>query len=221
MSLDSYGVSYRPQWDCFLCGQCRHGVRPGEVYAHWRKRHGIKGKELRTIVDICGSHRTEHLESQARLPSEFDRVDPILLYHNDGLQCRKVGRACFYICRDERKMRQHCRTVHGWSEFGRKGRPSRLVRSLAPSATQGDQPWIEVSCQRICSLSLITISSSICLSTLPCNSDSDLPPPATPPPLAPPRAFGADTSTPHHSASVDRPSWRQESTRDSTTAAVP
>ncbi|THW91892.1 hypothetical protein D6D18_06444 [Aureobasidium pullulans] len=46
-------------------------------------------------------------------------------------------------------MRQHCRTVHGWSEFGRKGRPSRLVRSLAPSATQGDQPWIEVSCQRI------------------------------------------------------------------------
>ncbi|THV64024.1 hypothetical protein D6D28_10221 [Aureobasidium pullulans] len=46
-------------------------------------------------------------------------------------------------------MRQHCRTVHGWSEFGRKGRPSKLVRSLAPSATQGDQPWIEVSCQRI------------------------------------------------------------------------
>ena len=46
-------------------------------------------------------------------------------------------------------MRQHCRTVHGWSEFGRKGRPSGLVRSLAPSTIQGDRPWIEVSCQRI------------------------------------------------------------------------
>jgi hypothetical protein len=149
MSLDSYGTSYRPLWNCFLCGQCRHGVRPGEVRAHWRKRHGIKGKELRTIVDICGSHRTEPLESQACLPSEPDQVDPTLLYYNDGLQCRKVGRACSYICRDERKMRQHCRTVHGWSEFGRKGRPSGLVRSLASSTIQGDQPWIEVSCQRI------------------------------------------------------------------------
>ena len=85
MSLDSYGISYRPLWDCFLCGQCRHGVRPGEVRAHWRKRHGIKGKELRTIVDICGSHRTEPPESQACLPSELDRVDPVLLYYNDGL----------------------------------------------------------------------------------------------------------------------------------------
>jgi superfamily II DNA helicase RecQ len=149
MSLDLHGILYRPVWDCFLCGQCRYGVRPGEVHAHWGKRHGIKGRELRTIIDICGSHRTEHLESCAHIASELDTADPILLYYNDGLQCQKVGQACSYICRDERKMRQHCRTAHGWSEFGRRGRPSGLVRSIASLATQGDRPWIRVSCQRI------------------------------------------------------------------------
>jgi hypothetical protein len=44
-------------------------------------------------------------------------------------------------------MRQHCRTTHGWSEFGKKGRPTNIVRGTRPSEVEA--AWIEVSCQRI------------------------------------------------------------------------
>ena len=139
MSLDSYGIEYRPLWDCFLCRQCRYGVLPGQIRAHWRKQHGIKGGELRTIVDACSLHRTEHLPGEACIPLELDTADPVLVLYDDAFQCQIDRQSCRYICRDVRDIRQHCRTAHGWLEFTRRGRPSRLVRSMltdTPTASQ-------------------------------------------------------------------------------------
>ena len=133
MSLISYGITYRSQWDCFLCSSCRYGVRPDQVRAHWSKQHLIKGDKLHTIEGLCRSHRTEHLESESGIPLQLEKADSILLLYNDAFQCQIDKHVCYYICQDERKMRQHCRTTYSWLEFGRKGRPSTVVRGMSPA----------------------------------------------------------------------------------------
>uniref|UniRef100_A0A7N2N6W0 DNA 3'-5' helicase n=1 Tax=Quercus lobata TaxID=97700 RepID=A0A7N2N6W0_QUELO len=149
MSLDSYGITYRPLWDCFLCRACRFGVRPGQVRAHWGKQHQRKGDELRTIEELCGSRRKDRPDGDnPRIPSRLEEADPALRLYNNALQCQIDRQTCRYICRGVRDMRKHCRTTHAWVEFGRKGRPSGLVRGIAPAA-RDRPPWIEVSCQRI------------------------------------------------------------------------
>jgi len=147
MSLISYGITYRSQWDCFLCSSCCYGVRPDQVQAHWSKRHLIKGEKLRTIDRLCRSYRTENIEDESGIPLQLEKADSILHLYDDAFQCQVDKHACQYICRDERKIRQHCRTTHSWSEFGRKGRPSNIVRGTS-LALQG-KPWIKVSCQRV------------------------------------------------------------------------
>jgi hypothetical protein len=147
-SLESYGITYRPSWDCFLCGACRFAVRPSHVRAHWSKQHQRKGNELRTIEELCESQRTDRPNGKPRIPSQLEEADPALRLYDNALQCQIDRQTCRYICRGVRDMRKHCRTAHAWSEFGRKGRPSDLVRGTAP-ATQPRPPWIEVSCQKI------------------------------------------------------------------------
>ena len=85
--LDSYGVTYRAPWDCFVCAACRYGVRPSNVRAHWGKRHLFAGEQLRTIVELCRQQRARHAPGRDRpsLPAVLQEPDPALASYEDAL----------------------------------------------------------------------------------------------------------------------------------------
>lgn len=58
----------------------------------------------------------------------------------NGLKCR----SCEYVICHRRLIQEHCRTVHGWENERKKGRPSYKKRQVEP-----EWPWISgVHCQQ-------------------------------------------------------------------------
>ena len=74
------GITFRPEWGCFVCPYCSYGVRPSQVRSHWKNRHGFQGKELRTIEEYCDN---SFVNWDTQIPLEFETEDSLLLlYHN-------------------------------------------------------------------------------------------------------------------------------------------
>src|SRR5277367_6555500 len=126
--------------------RCKYAVLPVHVDSHLSDpRHNYNKEQreqvVREISQIEGLIQdTKGLESFAFPEPTSPAIPELRAVMPDGLQCKQ----CPYICRNERKMRGHCKEVHNWMNEQKKGRPSYKKRQSKPS-----RPWIsEVHCQQ-------------------------------------------------------------------------
>jgi hypothetical protein len=131
-----------------ICRGCGYAVRPSQVHAHLKGHHENLASDFRTIVARAQSYFSAVPELQvADIPVAVRAAVEDLRLYSDGLRCQLDPCTCHYICRDGHKMRHHCRSVHRWTQFSRRGRPSGTVRSSAQRILA--RPWRPVHCQRL------------------------------------------------------------------------
>ena len=110
VALAPYGV--------LVCVECQAACLPRETAAHLRSKHRILPPAARAAIVRAVARASQGLcQSQGDLAARFrlpNRPVPAIPQlqgpFRDGLKCR----ACPYIARQDRSMRDHCRTVHGW-----------------------------------------------------------------------------------------------------------
>jgi hypothetical protein len=127
---------------------CQHVVWPKEVRAHCTgKKHRMGSKDAQAMAgqfkhDGCLLQQPDELE----IPRFVTSAIPQLPLYTDGLRCEVEPEKCYYICRRENGMRDHCRTEHGWTRFERGGRYSRVQEARA--RRERPWPWRSATCQR-------------------------------------------------------------------------
>jgi len=83
---------------------------------------------------------------ELEVPQFITSAIPQLALYTDGLRCEVEPEECYYICRSEKGMREHCRKEHGWTRYKRGGRYSLLEE--AEAQRERPWPWTSVTCQR-------------------------------------------------------------------------
>jgi hypothetical protein len=135
--LAAYGV--------LVCRECRYACPTDEAATHLRARHRRLSATYRSGVVRAVQSLPARYRRQADLASFTLPAQPVPAIPQldgpfpDGLKCR----ACPYVARQVRRIQEHCRTVHGWANPQRRGRPVQ--------AAGGDNtlPWhMGVWCQR-------------------------------------------------------------------------
>lgn len=132
-----------------ICKKCQHGVWPNEIIHHVKSTvHGKKHAEAVQIQQIVQqwediAPRAEDVE----IPHQVDQAFPELPTYPDGLLCRRGYPGCQYIGRSLKTMRNHWRTVHGWSQHARGGRTTREQRQSQEAELR--RSYMIVTCQQI------------------------------------------------------------------------
>ncbi|GME40029.1 uncharacterized protein LTHEOB_12917 [Neofusicoccum parvum] len=105
-----------------------------------RKQAELVGSEVRSWYGLVTF--SSELEVLARVQQPVAEL-PLF---KDGLLCRKDTGSCQYVCRNEKMMKEHWYTEHGWSIGGGKGRQSRMVEEGLNKRFQ--EAVKQVHCQR-------------------------------------------------------------------------
>lgn len=108
-----------------VCKSCRFACVAKEVNSHLKEWHAsVNPKERKQIADEVGSIEGI-IKDQAGLatfklpPPTTDPIPFIAPPETDGLRCN--DKACQYVARTERGMREHCRIHHRWVSKRKKG----------------------------------------------------------------------------------------------------
>ncbi|GME37957.1 uncharacterized protein LTHEOB_12917, partial [Neofusicoccum parvum] len=106
-----------------------------------RKQAELVGGEVRSWHGLIA------FSSELEVPARVQRPVTELPLFKDGLLCRKDASSCQYVCRNEKMMKEHWYTKHGWSiRGGGKGRQSRMVEEGLKRRFQ--EAVKQVCCQR-------------------------------------------------------------------------
>jgi len=126
-----------PEYRLLICKRCRSGVIASRIVTHL-KSHDIEHKvrtqavQWATPLDIIATE-AELLEFRA--PEHLvPRVPHIAVEKANGCRCR-YDDDCKMVTRNEKRMREHLRTRHGWNAGRGRGQPRREQRA------NEDRPW--------------------------------------------------------------------------------
>ncbi|KXH39658.1 hypothetical protein CSAL01_12557 [Colletotrichum salicis] len=129
-----------------ICISCQFAVAAKEITTHVRTRHSTirpseRAQIAHTISNIPGVLLDQAAAAQLRYPDPTS--SPILHLAKpqaDGIRCHQ----CRYVCRQVRRIQEHCRTEHGWSNSRARG------GNVKQKASRQDKvPWTTgVLCQR-------------------------------------------------------------------------
>jgi hypothetical protein len=130
-----------PKYHVVVCTgkECQHAVLPVHIDRHLSSPHHNYNIEQRKqivqeVQQIPGLIQDGTGLQWFRFPEPSSPAIPELrAVQHDGLKCRTCG----YICRNQIKMRDHCKSVHKWENNRKKGRPSYKKRQSEP-----ERPWI-------------------------------------------------------------------------------
>ncbi len=106
-----------------ICINCRFGCVVSEIQTHLRTRHPeISVLRRRDIIQaICDTPGVIYQRAEVTKLQPLNPHDkPIHLLGEpqvDGLGCVR----CRYVVREKRRIQEHCRRQHGWSNDWRKG----------------------------------------------------------------------------------------------------
>jgi Orsellinic acid/F9775 biosynthesis cluster protein D len=136
-----------PQYSVIVCRKCKYTVLPSQIDAHLssKKKHGYSKEERQAIIQdiakLSGLIQSEaQLEAFQFPPSTAKAIPQLKAAKTNGLKCQ----ACKYVVCHRQLIQEHCRTVHGWENERKKGRPSYRRRQVEP-----EWPWISgVHCQQ-------------------------------------------------------------------------
>ncbi|KAH7038988.1 hypothetical protein B0J12DRAFT_553844, partial [Macrophomina phaseolina] len=138
-----------PAFGLVACRKCRHAVWPDAVGAHLRGgEHRMSRRQAQAVsdklIELWGD-RLLRRPAELEVPASVEAAIPQLPIFPDGLLCEVESDRCRFVCRNENRIRNHCRDAHGWTKQGRGGRPSKADQLRAA----GKEPWRRgVRCQR-------------------------------------------------------------------------
>lgn len=137
-----------PDYQAIVCTspECKYAVLPIHVDSHLSSpRHNYNREQREQVIQEISQiegliQDTRGLESFTFPKPTSPAVPELRAVMSDGLQCR----LCSHICRNERRMRAHCKDIHKWINDRKKGRPSYKKRQ-----SKVERPWISgVHCQQ-------------------------------------------------------------------------
>jgi len=137
-----------PDYHVIVCAgpRCKYVVLPIHVDSHLRDaRHNYSREQREQVIQEISQIEGLIQDTRGLGSFEFPKPDSPAIPElraamSDGLQCRQ----CPYICRNDRKMRGHCKNIHDWVNNQKKGQPSYKKRQSNP-----ERPWISgVHCQQ-------------------------------------------------------------------------
>lgn len=118
---------YLPEWRVVLCKECGFGLRPGETARkrHLGREHGLRGAELRTLVELLQSYGDVWTPEEGPPPRWPTRPVPGLRVH-DGFRCASVDCEGF-LTRSLEAMERH-----GSKQHGQKAKAHVKDKNVAP-----------------------------------------------------------------------------------------
>jgi Orsellinic acid/F9775 biosynthesis cluster protein D len=136
-----------PQYSVIVCKKCKYAVLPSQIDAHLsnRAKHGYDKEQRQTVIQevakIPGLIQSEvQLEAFQFPPKTAIGIPELKAPKPNGLKCR----SCEYVICHQQLIQEHCRTVHGWENERKKGRPLYNEQQVEP-----ELPWIPgVHCQQ-------------------------------------------------------------------------
>ena len=141
--MNNLYVEHLPEWHLILCRKCEHAIWPEQVQQHFQgSQHRLPKFEAVTIASIAQSWSgLIQYPVELHLPRHVNAPIPGLKLFHEGFLCQIQPEDCWYVCRNEKGMKTHCRQKHGWTMQSQRGRPSARTGSKT-------KPWRSVSCQR-------------------------------------------------------------------------
>lgn len=120
---------HKPEYQVIICRRCRYAVNPAQIKGHIQSKHQHTTTKQQTR-DIA--RFVDNLSGVARRPKDVvypnatsEAISELSL-HRNGMRCKAVvnGKACNQVYGERSGMQRHCRTVHGWKNPRRRGKPT-------------------------------------------------------------------------------------------------
>lgn len=131
-----------PTYHVVVCMECKYACLADEIRSHLRELHpGIPTAEksliCQNVQGIQGLIKSQEELRNFSFPSPHVAPIPFLELQCDGLGCT----ICRFVCRNEKHMKKHCRTVHRWKNPLKQGGQNKSI--------QVEMPWrVGLQCQR-------------------------------------------------------------------------